>query len=104
VATPAWSVADGGLTLHVRLTPRADRDRIDGIVELADGRRVIAARVRAVPENGAANRALSVLLAKKLGVAKSSVRLTSGATTRVKTLAVDGPPGDLLDRIKALVG
>lgn len=104
MATPPWSVGDGGLTLQVRLTPKADRDRIDGIVELADGRRVIAARVRAVPEKGAANKALTALVAKQLGVAKSTVRLTAGATGRVKTLAVDGPPAALLDGLKRLVG
>jgi len=98
-----WSVRDGGLTLRVRLTPKADRDRIDGVVDLADGHSVLAARVRAVPEKGAANKALAALIAKQLEIAKSSVSLTGGSTSRIKTLAVSGPAEELLDRLKLLV-
>ena len=98
-----WRVGDGELTLHVRLTPKADRDRIDGVVELADGRVVLAARVRAVPEKGAANKALAALIAKQLEIAKSSVSLTGGSTSRIKTLTVEGVPEELLDRLKMLV-
>lgn len=104
MAQKPWSVSDDILTLHVRLTPKADRDRIDGVVEMADGRRVLAARVRAVPEKGAANKALAALIAKRLKIAKSSVALTGGSTSRIKTLAVSGPPEELLDRLKLLVG
>jgi uncharacterized protein YggU (UPF0235/DUF167 family) len=98
-----WSVSDDILTLHVRLTPKADRDRIDGVVEMADGRSVLAARVRAVPEKGAANKALAVLVAKQLKIAKSSVGLASGSTSRIKTLAIAGVSDELLDRLKRLV-
>jgi uncharacterized protein (TIGR00251 family) len=98
-----WTVSDDRLTLHVRLTPKADRDRIDGVVEVADGRRVLAARVRALPEKGAANKALEALIAKQLKIAKSSVGLMSGSTSRIKTLAIDGVSDELLDRLKVLV-
>ena len=98
-----WTVCGDRLTLHVRLTPKADRDRIDGIVEVADGRRVLAARVRAVPEKGAANKALAALIAKQLKIAKSSVGLASGSTSRIKALAIDDVSDELLDRLKALV-
>lgn len=103
MANPPWSVGDRGLTVQVRLTPKADRDRIDGVIELSDGRQVIAARVRAVPEKGAANKALTVLVAGALGVPKSAVRVTAGATGRVKTLLVDGPADAVLDRLKRSV-
>ncbi|HMB46798.1 MAG TPA: DUF167 family protein [Afifellaceae bacterium] len=98
-----WSADDSGLTLLVRLTPKADRDRIDGIVELSDGRAVLAARVRAVPEKGAANKALAALFAKRLKIAKSSVILTGGSSSRIKTLRLEGRPEDLLDRLIALM-
>ncbi|NJL07406.1 MAG: hypothetical protein HC900_03440 [Methylacidiphilales bacterium] len=57
-ADPAWRAVGDGITLSVRLTPRGGRDALDGLAELSDGRRVLAARVRAVPEAGAANAAL----------------------------------------------
>lgn len=92
-----------GLRLLVRLTPKGGRDALDGIEALADGRDVLKARVRAVPEDGAANAALIGLIAKTLGLAKSHVGIASGHTSRLKTVDItgDGPAlADLL--LKAL--
>lgn len=83
-----WSDCAEGIALRIRLTPRASRDAIDGTTDLADGRVALAARVRAVPEKGAANRALIALLAKRLSLPKSSLSLTGGATSRLKTIVI----------------
>jgi uncharacterized protein len=99
----AFSPRGGGLAVTVRLTPRGGRDAIDGVDRLADGRAVLKVRVRAVPENGAANAALIRLLAEALDVPASAVRLESGATARVKILHVTGDPVLLAARIGALV-
>lgn len=90
-----------GLTVTVRLTPRGGRDAIDGVDQLADGRSVLKIRVRAVPENGAANTALIRLLADELDVPASTIRLESGATARIKILLVKGDPALLAARIEA---
>jgi uncharacterized protein (TIGR00251 family) len=79
-----------GLVLHVRLTPKGGRDALDGIEILGDGRPVLKARVRAVPEDGKANDALVRLIAKAVGVSNSSVTVGAGHTSRVKTLAISG--------------
>ena len=50
------------------MTPRGGRDDIDGIETLANGRSVVKVRVRAIAEGGEANRAVTELLAKALGV------------------------------------
>ncbi|ALA17509.1 MULTISPECIES: DUF167 family protein [Chelatococcus] len=92
-----------GLTLTVRLTPRGGRDAIEGVEQLADGRAVIKVRVRAVPEDGAANAALTRLLAKSLGVAASAVTLVSGHTARIKILTVAGDAAMLEARLAALI-
>lgn len=76
--------------LAVRLTPRAGADRIDGWETDAAGRRHLKARVRAAPVDGEANAALETLLAKALGVPRSSVRVVRGASARFKQVAVDG--------------
>ena len=47
-------------------------------------------RVRAVPEDGKANEALIALLAKTLAVPKSHLRIVSGATSRLKRIAIAG--------------
>jgi uncharacterized protein YggU (UPF0235/DUF167 family) len=87
----AWYRAEaGGLALFVRLTPRGGRDAIDGVTPLADGREVLAVRVRVPPEDGAANTALTALIAKAFDVPRSAVALAAGATARIKQVRVSG--------------
>jgi uncharacterized protein len=97
-----FRLRDDGIDLFVRLTPKAALDRIDGVEATADGRTHLKARVRAVPENGAANTALERLLAKALGVPASSISVVTGSTSRLKTLRLEGDAAALADRIKAL--
>jgi uncharacterized protein YggU (UPF0235/DUF167 family) len=75
----------------VRLTPRAALDRIDGVT---DG--VLRARVGAPAVEGAANNALVRLIAEELGVARSSVRIVAGASSRQKLVVVDGGDADAI--------
>jgi uncharacterized protein (TIGR00251 family) len=99
-----WRSSATGLSIALRVTPRGGRDGIDGIEQLSDGRSVLKVRVRAIADGGEANRAVVVLLAKSLGVPKASVRLLSGATSRLKQIAVDGDParlGEALSRLAA---
>ncbi|MGC2781906.1 MAG: DUF167 domain-containing protein [Bradyrhizobium sp.] len=92
-----WRAAAGGVTVALRVTPRGGRDAIDGIDTLSDGRSVLKVRVRAVADGGEANRAVTELLAKAIGVTKASVRITSGTTSRLKQVAIDGD-ADHIDR------
>ena len=65
-----------GIDLFIRLTPKSSVDRLEGVETSADGRSHLKARVRAVPENGAANAALERLIGKALGVPASTVWLS----------------------------
>jgi hypothetical protein len=85
-----WALAPDGIVLAVRLTPKAGRDAIDGVDVLADGRAVLAARVRALPAEGEANEALMRLIAKAAGVRLRDVTLVAGTTGRLKRLAIAG--------------
>jgi uncharacterized protein YggU (UPF0235/DUF167 family) len=67
----------------------------------ADGSAFLGARVRAVAEKGAANRALEKLVAGWLEVPASSVSVTSGARSRLKTVTVEGDGRALLARLNA---
>ena len=84
------------------MTPRGGRDDIDGIETLANGRSVVKVRVRAIAEGGEANKAVTELLARALRVPKASVKILSGATSRLKQVAVDGDPKSLGDTMRAL--
>ena len=90
MAAIPWSLAPGGGVLAVRLTPKGGRDAIEGVEKLADGRAVLAVRVRALPAEGEANEALIRLIAKAVGVPSRDVTLVAGATARLKRLAISG--------------
>lgn len=97
-----WRYSTEGISIALRVTPRGGRDDIDGIETLANGRTVVKVRVRAIAESGEANRAVTELLAKALGVPKARVKLLSGATSRLKQVAVDGDPRQLGETLKRL--
>jgi len=84
VNDPPWRIEANGLLVVIRLTPRGGCDAIDGIAQLADGRRVVKVRVRAAASEGEANAALVKLIARSCGVAVRDVSLIAGATARLK--------------------
>ncbi len=79
-----------GVRLVVRLTPKSSTDRIDGWAEDAAGRPVLKVRTRAAPVDGRANTALETMIARALGLPPSAVRLHAGASSRIKTLSIEG--------------
>jgi len=95
-----WRYSIDGISVALRVTPRGGRDDIDGLETLANGRSVVKVRVRAIAEGGEANRAVTELFAKALGVPKGKVRILSGTTSRLKQIAVDGDPATLGDALR----
>ena len=72
--------------IAVRVTPRSSRDAIEGVDDAGE----LRVRVTAPPADGAANAAVTKLLAKELGVPKGAVNVAAGATSRHKRLRLDG--------------
>ena len=97
-----WRYSTQGISVALRVTPRGGRDDIDGLETLANGRTVVKVRVRAIADGGEANRAVTELMAKALGVPKASVRILSGTTSRHKQIAVDGDPAKLGESLRKL--
>ena len=97
-----WRATSAGISVALRVTPRGGRDDIDGVETLSDGRSVLKVRVRAIADGGEANRAVTELLAKSLHVPKARVRLLSGATSRLKQIAIEGDPAALGDALRLL--
>jgi uncharacterized protein len=97
-----WRYSTQGISFALRVTPRGGRDDIDGVETLATGRTVVKVRVRAIAEGGEANRAVTELLAKALGVSKRDVHVLSGTTSRLKQIAVDGDPLRLGEALRRL--
>lgn len=97
---PACRIGKDELMVLVRLTPKGGRDALDGVVTLSDGRLAVKARVKSAPENGEANAALEQVLAKACGTGKSLAAVTSGHTSRLKTVTISGETQFLLDRLR----
>lgn len=83
--------------LVVRVTPRAARDRIDGFDESGE----LRVRVTAPPADGAANAAVTRLLARALGLPARVVLLESGASGRLKRFSVPLDPAEARARLEA---
>ena len=88
-----------GVTVAVRVAPRASRQRIGEIANEANGSRVIKVSVTAPPEGGKANDAVIRLLAKAWRVPKTSLSVASGAANRRKTIHAAGDAEDLFRRL-----
>ena len=80
------------LTLHIQ--PGAKKTEVAG--EHGDALKI---RLAAPPVDGKANAALIAFVADRLGVAKSSVSLKSGQTSRRKVLEVTEAPADTAQRL-----
>jgi uncharacterized protein len=81
--------------ITVRVSPGARRTEVTG--RHGDGWKI---RVAAPPERGRANEALVAHLAELLGVPKAAVRVVAGATSRDKTVEIDGlSPGSVEARL-----
>ena len=74
-----------GVRLPILVQPRASRDEIVGI---QDGRLKI--RLTTPPVEDRANAALIALLAKRLKVAKSAIKIAAGHKSRRKEVVVEG--------------
>jgi uncharacterized protein (TIGR00251 family) len=96
-----FSVIPTGLRLCVRLTPRASRNGVDGLIAGADGNLMLQLRLAAPPVEGAANKALVAYLADTLGLRKSAIRIVSGEKSRIKLMELDGEGTALLAQVEA---
>ncbi len=99
-AKPYTAAADG-VRLAVRLTPRASRNGLDGVVVGADGRPALQLRIVAPPVDGAANKALIAFVADALGLRKSDIEIRTGQTSRIKMLHLSGDAATIVGRLDA---
>jgi uncharacterized protein len=74
---------NGVITFAVRVIPRASRDAIEG-----EHQGALKVRLAAPPVDGRANAALIRLLAGRLNVPKSAVRIVAGEKSRTKRVEI----------------
>lgn len=71
--------------LTVKVVPGASQDKIVGLLGQA-----LKVRLSAPPEKGKANQSLIALLASKLQLPASSIKICSGHTSRTKIVEIQG--------------
>lgn len=71
--------------LAVHVTPRSGRDEVVGWKGTE-----LSVKVSVAPEGGKANAAVCTVVAKRLGIPKSSVTVARGSSSRHKVLAIEG--------------
>ena len=76
---------DGAVSFAVRVQPRASRDEIAG-----EWQHALKIRLTAPPVDDRANEALRRLLAKRLKVPLSAVRIAAGERSRTKRVEIRG--------------
>lgn len=72
--------------LSIRVTPRSAKPGIGGWKTDPGGRPFLEVRVAAAPADGAANDEVVKLLAKALGLPKSTLTIVSGQGARLKRI------------------
>ncbi len=82
----SWLIEDSdGITINVRVVPRASKNEFTGLH--GDSLRI---RLQAPPVDGKANAALVKVLASRLGIPKRNVVIVSGESGRQKRIRVNG--------------
>ncbi len=99
-ATPlSIKAAAEGCTFFVRVHPGAKRNTFVGIHDGA-----VKLSLTTPPTDGKANTALIAFLAEQLNIARTCLEITSGTTSRSKTLRVRGLTVEVLERkLRALL-
>ena len=92
-------MAEDGLRVAIRLSPRARTDALLAIAAGADGRRVLKAMVTAPAEGGRANEALMQLLARAWQIPRRDLSIVRGFASRNKVVRVAGNPRQLIETI-----
>ena len=81
--------SEQGVVLKVQVQTRASRDEVVG--PHGDALKVL---ITAAPVAGAANKHLLKFLAKRLKIPQSQLSLKSGATSRAKSIEIEGMSAD----------
>ncbi len=93
-----------GIELAIKVTPRASRLAVDGIITDAAGAVWLVVKVTAPPADGRANAQVLGLVADRLDVPASACRLVAGAGSRWKRVRVEGDPERLQRTAATLAG
>ena len=91
-----YYTSDKGVILKIKAVPNSSKNEICGLLDDA-----LKVKIKAPAVENKANEELVKFISKLLKVPKSSVSLKSGATSKIKTLYIEGCT---IDKIKDVCG
>lgn len=77
--------------LHVKIVPGAKQSMIGEITEDALGIKRLTIKVKAIAEDGKANKELIKFVAKTFNLKQKNISIISGQKSRMKTLRIISP-------------
>jgi uncharacterized protein len=83
-----------GITFNIKVVPRSSRCEFAGIQE-----GVLRIKITAPPVEGLANEECIRFLSKKLGIAKSRIKIVAGLQAKKKVLFISGLNGKDLEAL-----
>ena len=86
--------SDTGLCLTVKVVPGSSRTEIAGLHD-----EMLKVKVAAPPEKGKANKMLLEFLARQLKIKKNALQITSGQTSCVKQIRIEGVKQEHVERL-----
>jgi uncharacterized protein (TIGR00251 family) len=84
------------MRITIRVLPRSGKNTLEWEEGNEGQQGQLKARLTAPPVDGAANEALVTLLADRLHIPKRAIQIVRGATSRLKTVEIDGLTADEL--------
>ncbi len=96
LAPGPFAATDGGVRVRLKVTPRARRAGIAGLVSDADGSLRLKVAVAAAAADGQANAAVLALLADEWRFPRSTLAIQAGVADRRKTVRITGDAAALL--------
>ena len=85
-----FNEVENGVHLHLKVTPKASKNRIGDIFQEPSGQNVLKIYVTDPPEDGKANKAVIKLIARKTGFTASLMSIVKGQTDRRKIIFISG--------------
>lgn len=90
-----WQKIQNAVLVKVKVIPGSSKTVVAGLI---DG--MLKVKIAAPPEKGKANKCLIDFLAKKLGLKKNDILITSGRTATVKSLQISNiEPEKLIEKL-----
>lgn len=99
----SFQIVDDDIRLRLRITPGARKPGFESDMPDADGRPLSRLKVRAKPQDGAANDDVVRTIAEAVGRPPSSVIIEAGHTARIKTVRIRGEAQAVARRLKEIL-